>query len=264
MTSRIENFELKEIQQKLLEIAKVFHKICEKNQIMYYMLGGTMLGAVRHKGFIPWDDDMDFGVMLDDFPRLKKILREELPSYYKIRTIDNSNSISNSVIKIEDCRYEIVEVEKEEVNDCIGLNIDVFPLSKTGPSEGFLSRNWLAKQLIRVNWCRYLNYRERGPVKYLISKVLSTLMCILPRKLLPYIIEKKIIPHKGNYITNYWDNEIVRDDVMGVPCKYAFEDTFFWGVANTDEYLKRLYGDYMKIPSRDEMHVHIVKCKRRN
>ena len=58
MTSRIENFELKEIQQKLLEIAKVFHKICEKNQIMYYMLGGTMLGAVRHKGFIPWDDDM--------------------------------------------------------------------------------------------------------------------------------------------------------------------------------------------------------------
>ena len=58
------------LKQKLLEMAKVFHKFCQENDIKYYMLGGTMLGAIRHKGFIPWDDDIDFGVPRKDYDRM--------------------------------------------------------------------------------------------------------------------------------------------------------------------------------------------------
>ena len=58
--------DFKTIHEILLKIAESFHQVCENNKIQYYMLGGTMLGAIRHKGFIPWDDDMDFGVMAED------------------------------------------------------------------------------------------------------------------------------------------------------------------------------------------------------
>ena len=73
-----------ELHSVLLEIGKAFHNICGKNNIPYFMLGGTMLGAVRHKGIIPWDDDMDFGVPREYFDKLKKALCEELPSNMEI------------------------------------------------------------------------------------------------------------------------------------------------------------------------------------
>ena len=72
-----------EIHARVLAIAKEFDKICTRHQIPYYMLGGTMLGAIRHKGFIPWDDDMDFGVPIAYYDQLEEILKEELPSNYR-------------------------------------------------------------------------------------------------------------------------------------------------------------------------------------
>lgn len=254
---------MNELQLKLFEIAKLFHNICERNDIPYYMLGGTMLGAIRHKGFIPWDDDMDFGVMKNDFPRLIKALQEGLPSYYKIRTIDNSKYISNSVIKIEDSRYEIVEIEKENADDCIGLNIDVFPLSRTNRSECLLSRNWIAKQLIRLNWCRYLNYKRRGRLKFYTASVIKCFLKLLPQKTIPFIVESVVIPHKGDCITNYWDSEIVPENVMGTPVLYSFESERFFGVAEPHPYLQRLYGNYMEIPKRDQIHTHIVEFSKK-
>ena len=71
--------DIKECHEILLGIAKQFVEICDKHNIKYYMLGGTMLGAVRHKGFIPWDYDMDFGVMRKDFDALMSALNKELP-----------------------------------------------------------------------------------------------------------------------------------------------------------------------------------------
>lgn len=63
----------------LIELGEVFHRICMKHHLTYYMLGGTMLGAIRHKGFIPWDDDMDFGMPRADYERLKQLLAAEIP-----------------------------------------------------------------------------------------------------------------------------------------------------------------------------------------
>ena len=71
--------DIKELQSILLDIAKEFHRICTMYEIPYYMVGGTQLGAVRHKGFIPWDDDMDFGVPRVYFEKLKVLLEESLP-----------------------------------------------------------------------------------------------------------------------------------------------------------------------------------------
>ena len=86
----------------LLGIAKEFDKVCRDSRIPYYMLGGTMLGAIRHKGFIPWDDDMDFGVPRPYYERLISALEEQLPVRYRCCTYDNSRNIIYPFIKIED------------------------------------------------------------------------------------------------------------------------------------------------------------------
>lgn len=87
------NYTSEELHLHLLNMAKVFHLVCEQNNLTYYMLGGTMLGAVRHQGFIPWDDDMDFGMPRDDYNKFVEIASKVLPSYYEIRYfIENSLS----------------------------------------------------------------------------------------------------------------------------------------------------------------------------
>ena len=84
----------------LLGIGRAFDDLCRKHNIPYYMLGGTMLGAVRHGGIIPWDDDLDFGVPREFFDRLKQVLSDELPDPYRVVTLEKSDSMLNEIIKI--------------------------------------------------------------------------------------------------------------------------------------------------------------------
>jgi len=111
----------------LLSLASAFDEICRRHQIPYYMIGGTMLGAFRHQGFIPWDDDMDFGVERRYIPQLLQALSDELPSHLKLRTVHNSEHIFSNFFKIEDTRTEIID-HWHDSQMGLGLTIDVFPL----------------------------------------------------------------------------------------------------------------------------------------
>ena len=126
---KIDNIE--ELHKILLDIAKYFHQICVDNDIPYYMLGGTMLGAVRHKGFIPWDDDMDFGVERKYFEKLETILEERVDSPYRLLTKYNSKIILNDFDKLEDSRTIVQDPSRSNINEVFGVNVDVFPLDIT-------------------------------------------------------------------------------------------------------------------------------------
>lgn len=258
----------KELQGILLNVAKEFHRVCENNSIPYYMLGGTMLGAVRHKGFIPWDDDMDFGVMEEEWDKLIDALNRELPDYYKVRDVNNTDSISNPSIKIEDARTIMQEVEKEGRKNVVGINIDIFPLNYTNEKKNVFSRNGLIEKIIRLNWCRFLDYKTKPIVKRILAKIFKALLMPFPKTFLIHVIRKYLILNKGQCVTNYWgawiNKEIVPIGVMGTPVKYEFENCCFFGVAKPQEYLSHLYGDYMRIPSKEEIHYHVVKWGRRN
>ena len=89
----LRKIDLQECHQHLLQIALCFDIICTKHQIPYFMLGGTMLGAIRHKGFIPWDDDMDFGIPRPYFQKFIKIAQKELPDKYEILTRKNAKAL---------------------------------------------------------------------------------------------------------------------------------------------------------------------------
>ena len=250
---------LPECHSILLNIATAFHNICVAHNIPYYMLGGTQLGAVRHRGMIPWDDDMDFGVPREYFEQLKHILSTELQSSYNVISIDNTAQYYAGYIKIED-NNTIVETH----DDCdfpIGLNIDIFPLDRTNGNVGFLSRNNLILLLYKIESYRFWKIKGAGFLKGLISKVLKVCLPLLDKKTIYSIINRHLLVREGEYIANYYGawghKEIVKADYFGDPTLYEFEDQKFYGVQYPDKYLTHLYRDYMQLPPEEKRYTHI-------
>lgn len=116
-----------EIHKKELDIALEFRKICEKYDLKYFMLGGSMLGAIRHNGFIPWDDDIDFGMPRDDYDKFIDLVTNELSKKYNFVSFENTKDYKLFFSKIEDRSYTMID--KSNIKDKIVFPwIDIFPI----------------------------------------------------------------------------------------------------------------------------------------
>ena len=121
--------DIEECHQILLQIAVAIDEVCTKHSIPYYMIGGTMLGAVRHGGFIPWDDDFDIAIDRRYYEPFLEKAREELPEYLSVSTYSDSNGIFFGFAKIQDSRTLAIEpTYRVDEKDRNGINIDIFPL----------------------------------------------------------------------------------------------------------------------------------------
>lgn len=251
-----------ELHSLLYNIASVFHTICVNNNIPYYMLGGTMLGAIRHKSIIPWDDDMDFGVPRRYFERLKKLLLKQLPSYYCVRDMENCTYIESPVFKIDDLRTEVIEFGMEKSKSRIGVFIDVFPLDDTNKYK-FFSRNSFIQNLTRID--QYRNYCQRESMR-LEKKCLAMLIKLIflpfPRLYFTKVANYLAMNGSGDYCANHFGfwrmKEIVPWGVMGKPTLYKIGSLKLYGVEHYDMYLNSLYKDYMKLPPENKRHMHLV------
>ena len=253
-----------EIHEIILGIAKEFDKVCTNNDIPYFMLGGTMLGAIRHKGFIPWDDDMDFGVPAEKYESLLKALKDELPQKYGVCTFKTHEGCGTAYAKIEDRRTLVNDPRMWRVpNDKqIGLNIDIFPLSicdKNSPK--------LAKILsIKKRYARiYTGNANRVRWKNTLKSLLQALDIHNREWYLSILYELATTSEnrssgksfRGNLLGRWGEREIVPELWYGMNVRYEFEDTRFCGIEKYDDYLHSLYGDYMKLPPVDERTVHV-------
>lgn len=253
--------EANELHPILLNMGRIFHDICVRHGIKYWMLGGTQLGAVRHKGFIPWDDDMDFGIMDSDWKQLVEALENELPEVYRCRTRYNYTGTFSNTLKIEDTRTIInPNPSSDKEIDNIGVNIDIFPMVYTNENKFIFSRNWITARLITLQYWRFYDYSKRGCISIL-SKMIKILGFWLKKGMITDFINKYTLPSKGDYIANFWGSwtlkEIIHKDIMGQPTLQRFEDTSFYGVVDTDKYLCHLYNNYMELPSTEKRHLHI-------
>lgn len=247
---------IEELHRLVLDIGKEFHRICYDNNIPYYMLGGTMLGAIRHKGFVPWDDDMDFGIPRESFAKAIGLLKQNLKSNYKVTTVEDGVGIFGEIVKIEDVRTVIQEKTRRETDKTCGVFIDVFPLDYTNNNYGRFSHNVFIQR-----WIKAERYVEGGKItcpyaffSIIISKVLGKYFWV---KNIKNIVWKNG-SHIANYCGSWGQHETVPIEVMGTPVLYRFEDTHFYGVAEPHEYLSCLYGDYMTLPPEDKRHIHIT------
>ncbi len=250
-----------EVHQHVLGIAKEFDRICTDYHIPYYMIGGTMLGAIRHKGFIPWDDDMDFGVPIEYYKQLEEALIKELPFPYRCCTYKNHPGVLHNYIKIEDqttCIDDVAIALPLELK--LGVNIDIFPLNKC-VSNGKRERRIRRKaKLIGVVFSQSTT-QPNSRARKLLKSILKYLFGGSPRKL-QNSVERQLYSINegemlGNVLGRWEEKEVIPISWYGTGTRYVFEDTSFVGLFEYDKYLTRLYGDYMSLPAKDHQVAHV-------
>ena len=175
----MERIDINQIHAILLDLAKQFDAVCRKNKIPYCMVGGTLLGAIRHKGFIPWDDDMDFGVPTEHYEEMLQAMRRDLPEGYECSTYDENEGVHTVFAKLQNKHTRIKDIclsiplEKQ-----IGVNIDIFPLSLCSKDDPAIRRLNLFSHLHRLIYVNSTSgewYKKWG-------KALLRLLCPLNYK----------------------------------------------------------------------------------
>lgn len=241
---------LRQHQLRMLEILKELDRICQKHHIEYWLSSGTLLGAARHKGFIPWDDDLDVEMRRKDYLKLIKILPGELSSDYCLQTHATDPYYVAPYAKIRDKHSIITEgnnIDKHYLQR--GIYIDVFQLE---PSYLFLVK---ATSLLHGSFL-YKPSRSKRMTKS--RKMYLKLMygfltgVVYPiARLFGRTQKKKLYQTYGSSFSG------VRNLVDLYPLRdIDFEGYKFKAPANYDAYLHNIYGDYMKIP--DTIHFHTV------
>lgn len=265
---------LSQVQTHVMDILHVLIDIFQEENIHYYMLGGTMLGAVRHHGFIPWDDDVDLGVERQDYERFLQICENKLPPYMKLRTYKDDSYHHYYYARIVDTRYHIKRMGsiKERQEE---LWIDIFPLDgmPSGKVETAVHKVRLLfnRLLYHISCFDKVNVKRPGRplldrmiIKFLIVTHLGSFFASWnSNKLLDKIdhLLKKYPIERSKYVFNFMGSthafrEIFTKECFGENTKYIFEDMELVGPKEYDFYLKTLYGDYMKLPPEEERNVH--------
>jgi len=241
--------ETKELQGKLLSMLKQFHEVCVKNNLVYYMAGGTMLGAVRHKGFIPWDDDVDVVMPREDYNSFKQIAHSILPENLEIKFYENEKNSPMHYMKLIDKNTTLIENKYRNYYE--GVYIDLFPLDGAPSDKGVLVK----KQKVVGRYISLIVNHCYTDGRHGLRKIYGYIARCFDLGRLHAKVERLITERSyksseivGNYLGSYGIREFVPKRYFGNPIKYQFEDTELYGPEDYDAYLKAIYGDYMQMP----------------
>ena len=258
---------MNKMQIMLLEMLKWFHGFCQENGIVYYVIGGTMLGTIRHKGFIPWDDDIDVGIPRADYEKLlanKDYLFKNENRYCLESFRDGKTDFEYPYAKIYDTQTTLIENCRTKTKR--GIYIDVFPLDGIGDNKEEAYRNY-SHILKKINFLmtRVCTLRK--------GRAWMKNMAIIISQLIPQFILKnhglieridnicksrnfETSEYVGCLVGNWGMKEIIPKQYLGTPMLYKFEDTEVYGPEKFDEYLTCLYGNWRKMPPIEKQKSH--------
>lgn len=250
---------IREIQLETLKIIKVIDSICKKENLKYTLFYGSLIGAVRHKGFIPWDDDLDIAMPRPDYDKLEKyfLANEKELSPYKLfsyKTVDNYPFMINRI-----CNTDFDYRGENEVYCGMGTFVDIYPIDgwgdgsdrRLGGASHIYSSMYYMKSRLHFE-------RDNGFIKNSVKHILDFISHFYSLKTL----RNKLLKCAAHY--NYetsdkvacivWDGQKtpldkkIFEDVVRVP----FEDTELLIPKKYDEILRHYYGDYMQLPPENE------------
>ena len=255
--------QLRKLQKLQLKIAIEIKRICEKNDITYFLDCGSMLGAVRHKGFIPWDDDMDIGFLREDYDKFINVARKELGKGFYLLTWDDNEAYPQPYAKI--CLKDTIYREKI-AGDCNseenGIFVDLFPYDNISDNRIMRFCNGIIRKLVShmlMIQSGYHVWEGKGFLKKI--KFLPLIICslIFSRKVLKRLFMYMAYMYKGVHtqevgiedggISLYWRYK--RENLEKF-IEEKFEEEDFIIPQNYDVLLKTAYGNYMSLPPEEK------------
>lgn len=236
----------------LLKILNWFHDACTKANLRYYIVGGTMLGAVRHKGFIPWDDDIDVAMPRSDYNKFIELFGSVADSKYIVESPRADNlDYTYLCAKIYDTSTTLIERKRNPVKR--GIYIDLFPLDGIGSNIEEANKNYreIANRINLYNTivCDFRKGRSwYKNASILLGRFISP--AFITERHLNSVINEKCSKRDfdefsfvGNLVGNWGCKEIVPHSYFGTPQRYSFEGMTVYGVEKPHEYLTSLYGN---------------------
>lgn len=264
------NEQLKKIHFLELKIALEIKRICEKHNIKYFITAGTLLGAVRHGGFIPWDDDMDIGMLRKDYEHFVKVCKTDLGKEFFLQTWDTDPNYPFSFGKIRLNGTRLVEEFSENGRIHNGIFVDIFPFDNVPDNlkeqKKQEKRYFICKRLLWIKKGMGTKMKEdcvKQAIKYYVFWLFSHLFRYHSIKNYFKKIQSKYndrdtlkVVTDGSYA--YSKESLERKWVDNLePIKFEAEE--FMSFKDRIEYLKYFYGDYMKLPPKEKQNGHILK-----
>lgn len=250
------------LQQKIFDIFIAVKSILDKNGIDYYSIGGTCIGAVRHKGFIPWDDDLDIAVPIDRFDFMIDCLKKELPQTFKVYTCEEIQHYRYIFIKVIDITTTFIEKTEFDYPDAYkGIFIDIMPLGGIKPTGHFYKK---LDFYFRLNVCKRIPAQRNSAV---IKRMIWWIINNIPAQY--DYFSKKYMNFLKHY--NVSDSDFVgyvwsrgqRARKLTFPKEWfaetvelPFETTLIKCPVKYNLYLSKQFGDYMLLPSQEERRPH--------
>lgn len=238
---------LKELQQRELQILKYFKNFCDNNRLNYFLAGGTLLGAVRHKGFIPWDDDIDVYMPYDDYKRFLEIYKDN-EKYYLCDWSKNDNYVLQFA-KLIDCNTLLFH-GGFPIQMQLGVFIDIFPLTGFPNEKEKLEKKWKENVSLNDEWLQYYIAND------ILKNIRDTRKEIFEKKCTEYPINNsnKIGAMHTFHIKDVW---AIKHEYFADYTQVLFEDEYFKAPIGYKEYLTCRYGNYMQIPDEKNRLAHL-------
>lgn len=248
---------LRRQQMRMLEILVEVDKICKKHDICYWLSSGTLIGAMRHNGFIPWDDDLDIEMMRSDYLRLMEVLPSELPEWLALQNDETDPNYFFFYAKVRDRRSRMLEQNNYDRQwQEQGIYIDIFPMEQhpiwlhklTEKTVGHMYKIWRtstddAKAIRKVKRIFDFNNRWLFPIF---------------RSILPLFTFHSSLVTSGMGIP--FHNRRYLDEIFPLTT-HVFEGHEFPVPYHADAHLRHLYGDYMQLPDLNKIAIHVGKLE---
>ena len=259
----MKKIEVEELRRIQLDILKHIDEFCQEYGLTYFISGGTLIGAVRHKGFIPWDDDIDIMMKREDYDKLMKLYPVKDKSCYKLYSYEIDKNFPYPYAKMDDSRTFF----DEEITDSykMGVNIDIFPIDTISDDvniqKAVVNKNKRWIQLMTLK--RVPIKRGRSLVKNIVLSLSHLVTTFIPYSYIVSRIIKNAISakcenssHQGCLVWGYGLKEIISRSALADSIRLPFEDCTFSAPKGYDTYLKALFGNYMELPPVEKRQTH--------
>lgn len=252
-------YDIRPLQLRILEIMKAVHEMCKEHGLRYYLADGSLIGAVREKGFIAWDDDMDICMPREDYEKFIAHADEWLPKPYELVCFDRDKNFPLHYGKIQDSSSTMIE--RPHMYYLGGVYMDVFPVD--GAPKAMWKRKLWNRQYQFLRKMLYFSFRDpykhgHGPSSWFPLFV----RWIMPMPGWQRAVKRCMLKYRFedcDYVSfnhNDGPGAMIPKEAMGEPTPIKFENVELWGLKDNHAYLSSLFGDYMTPPPPNKIKQH--------